>query len=173
MPSQPGETPGPKRDGRRLFPRQDPSSSKGLCFLLAAHQANQGGQGRHAEPSRRFTGLQLLSKSLVDKGRIMADPKETPFACGDATSTHATAPIILVDSFSLSRSTVASEPTSTEAKVDCDWFWLGRRHIPPAMSAQFQLALWKWRKGKRKEKESCHSLRAFVVGTFDSSLTSK
>lgn len=87
LPSHPGETPGPNGDGRRLLPRQSPSSSKAL-FLLAAHQAiraNKRARCRRLRRTRskgRFTRPRVLSKSLVGKGRIMGDPRETPLSAG-------------------------------------------------------------------------------------------
>ncbi|KAL7944506.1 hypothetical protein V8C42DRAFT_90570 [Trichoderma barbatum] len=176
MPSQPGETPGPSRDGRRLFPRRDPSSSKG-SVTPGSSSSNQGGREHlvlaDAEHSyaRRFTGLWLLSKSLVDKGRIMADPKETPFECGDAAVARATAPIIPRRLFSFNGPQYASEPMyGSEGGLR---LVLARapahstRHVRTIQACTVEVEEGEKKKGKKRVM----SLRAFAVGRFVSSLT--
>ncbi|KAL7822385.1 hypothetical protein V8C26DRAFT_242797 [Trichoderma gracile] len=179
LPSHPGETPGSNGDGRRPLPRRSPSSSKAL-FLLAAHQAiraNKRARCRRMRSTRskgQFTRPQGLSKSLVGKGRIMGDPRETLWSAGTRPMLKLRRLHVLNDSYdcfvSFHDPQYASKPNGSEGRLQL--VWLGRRHMPPAMSAHLELALWKWRRKTRElsGKEPCHLWSLFPVRRPVSSL---
>ncbi|KAL6868008.1 hypothetical protein J3F83DRAFT_87546 [Trichoderma novae-zelandiae] len=169
LPSHPGETPGPNGDGRRLFPRRSPSSSK-RSISPGSSPSNQGDQESpvptDAEHSKQRaihgtpTLIKIPRRQRKDHGRSRRDA----FESAGTRPMHMLRRLHGLDDsydcfFSLYDPQYASKPDGSEGRLQL--VWLGRRHMPPAMSARSKLALWRWRRKQKKGWKRAMSLVVF------------